>query len=96
MSSKSPIKIDALGVVRSFGGPTELRFALERHSLGNPSGYTITKWIERKRIPGEWLMSIMVLARLLRVSFSPLTFVEKDSLSAQARRAINKADAPRV
>lgn len=78
MPTVSPIKIDVTGVVRFFGGGTELRFRLERRGLGELSQAAVSKWIKRDRIPGEWLIALMLLARSERMRFLPLSYVIKD------------------
>lgn len=90
MPTITTIKIDALGVVRAFGGPTELRYRLERHGLGELSEYAVAKWIHRQRIPGEWLIAIMLLAKIDRAKFNPLEYVHQNSLTAAARRKITR------
>lgn len=85
MPTVSPIKIDARAVVRVFGGATELRFRLERRGLGELSIEAISKWFKRERIPGEWLIALMLLARMERMRFSPLAFVNKGKPAAPRR-----------
>src|SRR5690242_4594287 len=77
LATESPIKIDAGAVVRFFGGPTELRFRLERRGLGILSKSALDKWVQRQRIPGEWLLALMALARIERMRFVPLAFVDR-------------------
>lgn len=93
MATKTTIRLDVAAIVRIFGGPTEMRFRLDRHGLGEVSEHAVSKWIERGRLPGEWLVALLVLAKIERMRFSPLQFLIKDSIPADMRRKITRSDA---
>jgi len=84
------VVLDVKGIVTLFGGASALRWALERRKIAVLAQGTVDKWVERNRITSDWLIKLMVLARMENIKFNPLAFVDRSQLTASARRRFPK------
>jgi hypothetical protein len=80
------VVLDVRGIVKLFGGSSALRWSLERRRLAVLAQGTVDKWVERNRITSDWLIKLMVLARMENIKFNPLAFVDRSKLTDSARR----------
>lgn len=75
--TKPAMQLDVQRLLRHFGGAAALRKKLD--ILGTdektPTAVQMRKWVERKKIPGDWLVVLLVQAKLERRPIDITDFV---------------------
>lgn len=61
-------RLDTLAIVRYFGGPEELAYALKKHALADLTPYAVKQWCTRRHIPVLRRLDLQTLANKLNKS----------------------------